>query len=149
MYTSRRGLKVFDREDSHLHLPQAVVATAFQNYDLERSDLNGNDIEKVWMRGALHVPQPCYLVEAPMDCEDVYYERRGNRKGFSRMIRNREPEMVTDLMVVLKKSGNHYIVLTAYAGVPSPKEPWDTSIETPEEYRSSLEFWETHAIIPH
>lgn len=153
IYTSPKGLKVFDREDSHLHIHAEVLRQALEDYGLERSDMNDRNVEKLWLYGILREPQPCYLVpcapewETPNDA--VYYERRGKRKGFSRMVRGVEPPPTNDLVLIMKKSGDHYIIITAYAGEPSPKEPWDTSIESPEEYAEALAFWSNHALIEH
>ena len=148
IYNSGDGLIIYDRLDSHLHLEPYILTRALMDCGLRVYDMDGGDIIKIVLPDAFDEPQPCYLVEADMDCDRVYYERRGNRKGFSRMIRA-QPTTSNNLVIILKKSGSHYIIITAYAGDISPKEPWDTSISTPEEYEQSLRFWTTHALVPH
>lgn len=76
---------------------------------------------------------------------DVYYRRRGDRKGLSRMVE--APAFPTDDMTVV--AGVHegeMIVFTAYGGTPSPREPWDVPEGDEKALKESEAFWSVHAL---
>lgn len=75
------------------------------------------------------------------DTDEIFYAVRNGRKGFSKFVNNRNPELTNSITIVLKKTFDFYTIITAYCGKLSGVEPWDErSTET------SIRFWATHAL---
>lgn len=83
--------------------------------------------------------------DKPIKERDVFYKVRGERKGFSRMVR--APLRKTNIVTVIAgPDGDEPLVLyTAYGGPYAPREPWDTSMK-PAEVKESVAFWKDHAL---
>ncbi|MBE5819402.1 MAG: hypothetical protein E7310_01010 [Clostridiales bacterium] len=82
--------------------------------------------------------------------DTVVMAYRHGRKGPTPMVLNREPEDCSSLTVILKKDHNsgNYILITAFFGDSSEKEPWDPSIISgSEEHQKAKDFWATHALV--
>jgi hypothetical protein len=78
------------------------------------------------------------------DKDEIVFAMRPKRKGFTRFVKNREPESTDKITVILTKDRqtNAYLVLTTYVGPKAEPEPWD--------YRATdkaLDFWKNHALI--
>jgi len=143
---------VHDREDSHLHLPAEMVRIVLERNYLGLRGVKEGDVVVRHLVGALPKRHPCYLIHTGPDWGSkykIYYKKRGDRPYFSRMVKGATPRDTWSLTIVLKRIGDVFVILTAYAGDPSPKEPGDNSIQTPEEYKKSIHFWRTHALIEH
>ena len=82
----------------------------------------------------------------PVDEIEVYYTKRNNRDGDSRMVK-REGVATNQITVVAGPHDGHPCVLfTAYAGPNAPREPWDTTIKSDAERAESVAFWAQHAL---
>ncbi len=82
----------------------------------------------------------------PQITEDVVtYQKRGSRKGPSRMIAlpHRKQKWVT----VIGGPGDdgETILYTAYGGPLAPREPWEVESD-PKLHAESLDFWSQHAL---
>ena len=76
--------------------------------------------------------------------DDIVWAKRPKRSGFSRFVRNREPEPTTSMVVILKKAAykGGYVLITAYFGQKAGPEPWDRHAT-----ESSRKFWKEHALV--
>lgn len=83
--------------------------------------------------------------EDPVPESAVFYARRGNRKGESRLVR-RERLKTWQMTVVAGPEGDEPCVLyTAYGGPAAPREPWDESLDDAGRDESTR-FWAEHAL---
>ena len=94
---------------------------------------------------------PCALLGPltggdPVKEGDVFYTKRGDRAGESRMIAS-PPAQTALVTIVAGPHGDMTCVLyTMYAGPAAPREPWDKTLETDEQKSESTEFWAQHAL---
>lgn len=91
----------------------------------------------------------CTLVETS-EADEVVYAKRLERELYTRFVKNRKPQEVTHVMVILRKSEEEedtYRLITMYPGFPSEKEPEDLNIASKEELMRSLNFWSKKALI--
>ena len=97
-------------------------------------------------------PLPCNLHgpatgEPAVSEAEVFYARRGNRKGESRMCRR--PTILSRQVTVVAGpfEGQPCVLYTAYGGPEAPREPWDESLQgSPSAQRASVAFWKKHAL---
>ncbi|NDD30170.1 MAG: hypothetical protein EB084_18085 [Proteobacteria bacterium] len=140
---SRDGYAVEVREDSHVrdHGVLALFTEAVASMALGgRSTVN----EAVEM-GRVVGTRACVVTPPGAD---VYFARRGERFGYTRMVRGIAPEPCSTLVVVLERDGEIYRAVTAYVGTPSPREPWDASLSgDAEALAQSVAFWSGHALV--
>lgn len=83
----------------------------------------------------------------PVPEAHVWYFRRGERKGPSRMVA-RPPRMVRRMVIVAARDadGGGWRVFTAYGSqVLAPREWWDRSMNEEEAHEAFL-FWKDHAL---
>lgn len=76
--------------------------------------------------------------------DEIIFAMRPKRKGYTRFVKNRQPESTNKLTIILTKDRqtNDYLVLTTYIGAKAEPEPWD--------YRATekaLDFWKSHALV--
>jgi len=76
--------------------------------------------------------------------DDIVYAQRRNRLGWTRFVKNRQPEPCSSVVVVLAREPDGcYILRTAFLGRKTPAEPWDLDARTAD----SLSFWSAHALV--
>lgn len=81
----------------------------------------------------------------PISEDKVFYVKRGNRTGNSRMIN--EPMRPTDFVTVIGGPNKEGICIlyTAFGGPCAPREPFDSSLTDKDIMVSNL-FWSNHAL---
>lgn len=95
------------------------------------------------------VPSAIYGPSAgdePVQENEVFYERRGNRYGPSRLIK--APYRMIDTIIVIAGPGaeGESLIYTAYGGPsPAPHEWWDKNLK-PREAMKAATFWSVHAL---
>jgi len=129
---------VMDRLRSHLHAGvKPLLPEVF-----EKIESGGREIlvEEVDL-GRIVGKTTC--VKTSQD-DEILWERRDNRKGFTRFVLGREPEDSSSVVIVLKQADEAgvYVCLTAYIGTYSEPEPWDKRASAESEA-----FWENHAMV--
>lgn len=73
----------------------------------------------------------------------IVYAQRVGRQGFSRFVKNREPESCSQVTVILKKGdGGEYILISGWIGTRAEPEPWDQ-----KRTEQSVPFWSQSALI--
>lgn len=92
---------------------------------------------------------PCSLYgpaagDAPVEESAVSYERRGNRRGPSRLVDMPE-RPASNVAVIGIRGGVCFTMYGSRATEASPKEPWDAA--NPEEFEKCVNFWNTHALV--
>lgn len=143
------GLRVYDRHNSHIKeeypfsmvdLQKALLKVnqtrTFQKHIVDMGEYVGNN----------------YLVKVEKEDPNIIYVIRKGRKGPTPMVKNRIPELCSKFVIILKKvrdnQGEYFVLITAFVGEESEKEPWDESlVKGTLEYKNSVEFWNTHALI--
>lgn len=137
MWRLKSGEMVVDRHDSHLHKNvEALLKEVFTTISSDKRDLIVEEVSFNYVLG-----NTICVVTYPDD--QIIYAKRPNRLGFTRFVKNRKPEPCSSVVVVLKKQGgNYYMISTAYIGHLAEPEPWDTCAT-----ENSQAFWASHAII--
>lgn len=77
---------------------------------------------------------------------EIYFARRGDRTGHTRMVRGVSPSPSSTLALVLGWEPGRHVLYTAFVGCPAPREPWDPNLsedDAPESYH----FWHEHALV--
>ncbi len=132
--------------DSHVdhNLPERVIALILERF----ADRESFAIESFELPPELGTV-PCALVGPLSGCgvvaePEVFYLRRGERPGESRMVRRAFVRSRT-VTVIMGTHDGECILFTAYGGPCAPREPWDPSL-SPVEKQESIAFWEQHAL---
>jgi hypothetical protein len=135
------GTKVFDRYKSHVHTVDESDVSSLLKEALARisPSKEKNIVESVVFPGSIGY-STCVTTE-PSD-EIIFAQRQGRKGGYTRFVVGKKPRETSSLTVVLKKTDEGYILLTAYIGEKSEPEPWDYNAT-----EKSLPFWKTHALI--
>jgi hypothetical protein len=95
-------------------------------------------IELGTVRCALYGP---IMGDAPVEeNSDVFYQRRGERKGESRMVVQPLRDVRTVTIVTGPHDGHECVLFTAYGGPEAPRERFDDDSD------ASAEFWRVHAL---
>ena len=95
------------------------------------------------LKCGLHGP---IMGEDPVPEDEVFYRKRGNGRGASRLC-SRPPIETRKLTVIGGPGGDDLCVLyTAYGGPLAPREPEDTSLSNEKEREESVAFWNEHAL---
>lgn len=83
------------------------------------------------------------------DNDEIYYAIRSGRKWPSKMVKNREPEECSTMCLVIKKTKyeNVYRLITAYFGIKSEREEFDTNVTSDLEKERVFSFWKNKALI--
>ena len=94
---------------------------------------------------------PCALIGPltggdPVAEEFVYYAKRGDREGESRMITRGPTQSALVTIVAGPHEDKSCVLYTMYAGPAAPREPWDSTLETDEQKNEAIEFWCQHAL---
>ena len=147
--TNEYGIfEIFDRQDSHIH-KQEGLSNKLLEEAIRKIEVNGEDFinEEVKFDSVIGYSNCVELNEC--DKSSVIYVRRKGRRGKTPMIKGKLPEPCDTVTVILKryKSSNWYIVVTAFIGKNSKKEPWDKSIRSRKKRKESEIFWQNHALI--
>jgi len=92
---------------------------------------------------ALH--GPC-VGGLPILERDVFYRKRGERVGESRMVVG-ESRPSRWLTVIVGPHDGEIILFTAFGGPMAPREPFDPALaDRPDEHAESVAFWGAHAL---
>ena len=144
------GLKVFDREDSHLHSEGGLTLKLLRKglgkiyFPKWRSTFKKYEVD------FKHPIGFTTCVRVTEDDEVVMVYRKG-REGMTPMVKNREAEPCEWLTIILRKEENlenHATLITAYIGAGSPPEPWDKRLSKDPLRRAESEaYWSTHALV--
>lgn len=83
----------------------------------------------------------------PVTESEVYYSRRGDRAGESRMV-HRPARFTRQLTVIAGPRGSEPCVLyTAHGGGPAPREPWSVdAVVSRAAHAEAVSFWAVHAL---
>lgn len=132
------GEPVFDRPNTHLH--QGVLALLPEA--LGRVNLNGDTFAVVEVDFGRVVGETMCVETSGSD--QIVFAKRPKRFGYSRFVRNRNPEPCSSVVVILKKDEveDYYVLITAFVGRRPQPEPWDRNA-TPD----SAAFWSSHALV--
>jgi hypothetical protein len=133
------GEKVFDRPASHIHRTEALE----QNLPAALSKIVTNNQMMVAESVEFDIvigTTGCVVTNE--DDDIIFAQRVGRKGGYTRFVKNRNPEPTSSITVVLKKINEGYLLLTAYIGEKAEPEPWDYHAD-----EKSLPYWKTHALI--
>lgn len=148
---TRDGAKVYDRIDSHFHaeggLTPDLLAAA-----LSTIDTGG----RTFLKEQVDFEHPIgktTCVEVSPDDEVVMVFRKG-RSGRTPMVKNREAQPCSSMVVILCKDdtlkdddSDAYVLITSYIGDDAPREPWDPNNENEEACQECEEYWSSHALV--
>ena len=143
---SADGYSIFDRTDSHIHLEGGLTDELLKSaVSMVRTS------GKSFFKAKCQFEKPVgYSMCVPVSKKDnVLMVYRKGRKGMTPMVKGRNPEPCSSIIVILKKDQtNHcYILVSAFIGNETEKEPWDAFVRTEEQRKKSITFWTTHALI--
>lgn len=135
----KSGERVVDRYKSHLHpeviaiLPEALAKTESKgrNFLIEEIDF-GRIIGKS-------------ICIATRPGDQIVYAKRPKRFGYTRFVKNRQPEPTSKVVIILKTADGEpgvYVLITAFIGEKPEPEPWDRNATL-----QSRHFWNTHALV--
>lgn len=82
--------------------------------------------------------------------DEIVYAKRKNRTVYTRFVKNRLPQIINSVVVLLnqnRQNKEEYYLITLFPGEGSEKEPEDKNINSLEELKTCFEFWDHHAII--
>ena len=138
------GAKVFDRNDAHndVHpVEEGILKEA-----LLQISPSENFVKELVTFNRIIGKTTCVTVDKT---DTVVKAFRKGRMGPTPMVLNRTPMDCTSLVVILKKIGDdEYILITAFIGQMSEREPWDPAIVPGScEQQKAEVFWSTHALI--
>ena len=145
------GAKVYDRLDSHFHAEGGLTP------DLLGAALSTINTEgRTFVREVVDFGHPIgktSCVEIGPDDEVEMVFRKG-RSGRTPMVKNRESQPCSKMMVILLKddtlkddNNDAYVLITSFVGDDAPREPWDPGNETEEGRKECEDFWSTHALV--
>lgn len=134
----KTGERVVERYNPHCHPLNGLLADA-----LLRVESGGRPFILEVVDFGHHIGESICVPTGPSD--EIVFAKRPNRFGFSRFVKNREPEPCSTLVVILKTADGEkgsYVLVTAFIGGKPEPEPWDRNA-TP----ASREFWTSHALV--
>lgn len=147
----KSGEVVIDRYNSHLKdgiahiLPDALA----------RIESNGRTFFVEEVDFGQPIGETICVATGPSD--EIVYAKRPKRFGYTRFVKNRQPEPCSSVVIILKTADGQadaekYVLVTAFIGRKPEPEPWDTKNfaqqENPAEAeRKAREFWSSHALI--
>ena len=143
--TLKNGFRVIVDEKSHFH---------YNDFELLQEGLNQLTKTTGFIREEIHFDRiigetTCVKVD---ENDEIYYAVRGNRRGKSKMVRNRKPIPTNVMSIMLTKRNGCYYLITSYIGKLAPAETWDKRAflrqNNPRQAeQESIEFWKNHALI--
>ena len=145
---TNNGLRVYDREDSHLHEEGGLTLGLLKEGLRKIQLMEGENFKKY----ELNFKRPIGLttcVEVTSDDEVVMVYRKG-RTGMTPMVKNRDPKPCEWLTIILRRDNiaNHITLISAFIGSGSTPEPWDKRLKNnPRAKQRAEAFWATHALI--
>jgi hypothetical protein len=131
------GQRVIDRHNSHIHenirqiLPEILQEiNTDKDFIKQEIDIGRKDFENI-------------CVETT-DEDEIIFAKRKYRDGFTRFVKNRQPEKTSKITIILKKTQEEdtYFIVTAFSGSGAEVEPWDRQADS-----KSIHFWNNHALI--
>jgi hypothetical protein len=145
----KTGEKVVNRPNSHLHgRIEDLVAEA-----LSRIASRGRN----FIEEAVDFGRPIgeTICVATNERDQIIFAKRLRRNGHSRFVLGRQPEPCSNLMIVLKATGQdkgEFVLITAFVGHKPQPEPWDEryfsqQINPTEAIKRAQEFWAKNALI--
>lgn len=152
-FLSRCGRRIIANEATQLHLrahpevwPLLAEACLRVQLPIDGSTFN-DEVEMgkiVGRSGCVTTPR------VGLEMKTTFAQRPA-RLGLSRVIIGVGREVSHVVIVASPVDPNRpdhdYALHTAYIGERAPKEPWNLSITTKEEWLTSFSFWATHALI--
>lgn len=137
---------VYDRPQSHMH-EQAQLLEVLGEALAKVQPGSG----ETFLKRAIDLGRVVgkTILVATTDQDVIVFARRVGRQGYSRFVKNRPPEDTRFLTVILKKDEHeeYWILISAYFGGQSEREPWDRAIRSPGERDQVKNFWSTHALV--
>lgn len=145
--TSSNGKEIYSRsdyEDNHIH-------NDFINEEVVKTIISKIIVSKPFEKFTVDIGKPVgrtALVETNDD-DEVFFMRRGDRPGFSRMIKGEKKTTTIATVIICKDKENNdrFTIVTAFPGEAGEKEPWDPSIKNEDELNRSKKFWSCHALV--
>lgn len=135
-YLSKDNCLVVNRPASHLHLSiDENLSTIISNITCDNRTFFSEQLDYDYPVGV----STCISVD---ESDEIIFAIRENRKGHTKFVKNRVPELTNSITVIIKKTGEFYTIITAFIGKAADTEPWDERATY-----SSLEFWTSHALI--
>lgn len=147
----KNGFRVIVDEYSDFH---------YNDFELLQEGLNkiknpyGKNLKNGFIREEIHFDRiigETLCVEVDEN-DEIYYAVRGNRRGKSKMVRNRKPIPTNVMSIMLIRRNGCYYLITSYIGKLAPAETWDKRAflrqNNPKQAeQESIEFWKNHALI--
>ena len=145
--TTRDGYNVYDRTDSHFHPEEGITKELLKN-GISRMYADNLPFKKKEIKFPRPIGYNTCVKITPED--DVIMVYRKGREGKTPMVKGRKPELSNILTIIIRRSreeAKNYILLTAYVGGGSTREPWDRTIRSEDERKQCEEYWSNHALI--
>lgn len=142
------GEPVYDRNNSHIHEGvMRLLPAAFARIDSEGRQFLVEEVDYGRPIGET-------ICVATGRGDEIVYSKRPKRFGYSRFVKNRNPEPYNAVTVILKRDGHedYYVLITAFVGPRPEPEPWDRKnfsqqSDPQEAERRAQEFWSSHALV--
>lgn len=138
------GVKIVDRHNSHVHFENGISLELI-NAALRKVRVGGKKFATYTVSFDRIIGKSACVAVDERD-EIVLVQRKG-RMGITPMVKNREGVDTNKLTFAILQNEGEGVLITAYVGDKSEKEPWDKNIKTPEEKMSAILFWRNHALL--
>lgn len=120
MFKLKSGESVVDRLDgSHIHesvspfFEEALTRIDSEQREFLIEEVNfGKEIGKT----------VCVLTD---ENDKIVFAQRPNRFGLTRFVIGKAPEPCSTVVIILKKTAQGYVLITAFVGGKAEPEPWD------------------------
>jgi len=138
-WTLASGERVVDRHHSHVH-----GAAAYQHLPAALGKICSNGRKFIVEEVDFGRPIGQTICVATRPGDEIVYAQRAHRRGLSRFVKNRTPEVCSCITIILKRDvlEDYYIVVSSFVGYRSEPEPWDRNANG-----NSLAFWAAHALV--
>jgi hypothetical protein len=133
---------VIDRRNSHAHISGEDLELALFQVD---SQGLGFLVEEVDCGKTVGKARCVKTTEE----DNIVYAYRHDRMGPTRFVLNREPIPTNRITVVLKRHDLRegvMILISAWAGIKTEPEPWDSALKKDQPLSDSQAFWSNHAL---
>jgi cold shock CspA family protein len=135
-YLSKEGQFVVNRPSNHIH--QEVVSKLEDIVKLISCEERSFFVQQIDFPEYIG-QSTCVKVN---DDDNIVYAKRNGRMGYTKFVRDRQPEDTNSISIILKKTQDFYTIITAFYGKNAEVEPWDERANN-----NSINFWKNHALL--
>ena len=144
---TKNNIKVFDRKNSHFHAEGGLSSELFRNA-LQQIEFGPDETFGKYTVKFDHMIGKTNCVSVN-DSDEIVMVKRIGRDGFTPMVKNRTAEDSDSITIILFRPDgcDDAILVAAYIGESTEREPWDKAINSEEELQRCIKYWNSHALV--